>query len=61
MSLGQQLAALRRHHERVCPICGKPFTGYAKQIYCGKLCRDRAAQRAAYRKRRARAEAQPQP
>ena len=28
--------------EKVCPMCGKTFMGLARQMYCSRLCQNRA-------------------
>ena len=35
----------RQRTERMCPICGKAFEGYGRQLYCGNACRQRAKYR----------------
>lgn len=43
MSLGSQLAALRRRVPHKCAICQKEFTALSKARYCSNACRQKAA------------------
>ncbi len=48
LSPGSELAALRRHVNASCVICGNPFVGLVTRLYCTDACR----QKAKYRKKR---------
>ncbi len=43
--LGRALAANRRLVEGTCAVCGKPFSGTAKRMYCSTLCAAKAYRR----------------
>lgn len=43
--LARQLAALRRHRQKTCPVCAAEFTAFGKQAYCSKRCANRASYR----------------
>jgi ribosomal protein L34E len=58
---GAALAALRKPSERVCAVCGAPFTGLGRARYCSPACAaaaHRAAVRAYDQRKRARKSAE---
>lgn len=48
----RQLAAMRRTHRKVCPVCGTEFEGIARRVYDRPACQVKA-----YRQRKREREA----
>lgn len=40
--LARRLAAQRQIVEGICEVCGKPFTGTRKRLYCSHNCAQKA-------------------
>jgi hypothetical protein len=35
------LAGMRRHRDKVCPVCQAAFSAFGKQIFCSRKCSKR--------------------